>query len=62
MNVGKLTFEQLSTAVLAWGSNMNDDVGSPLCGVDDLMSFRASSVNALCSSLHSGRSKGSSQN
>ena len=36
-NVGKLTFEQLSTAVLAWGSNMSDDVGSSLCGVDDVI-------------------------
>ena len=27
-----------------------------------MMSFRASSVNALCSSLHCGRSRGSSQN
>ena len=36
-NFGKLTFEQLSTAVLTWGSDMNGDVGSLLCGVDDVV-------------------------
>ena len=36
-NFGILTFEQLSTAVLTWGSDMNGDVGSLLCGVDDVV-------------------------